>query len=376
MAIYKIFPTKTATLYSQEPDKNTGLDSIIEIYNKTHFTDIFISDAEVARALLGFDSTEISDIINNKISGSQWQCNLRAFIATAYGLTNSSKLYLYPLAEEWSNGTGRYNDDPDTENGVSWSWKNYNGGVLWTTASFGSYITASFKTSNPGGGTWYTGSISGSLEFTQSFDTTSDKDININITSLLNAWHSGSISNYGAILKWGSNTEFNSSQSVEPEFKYFSGNTNTIYPPYLEFKWDDFIFNTGSNNVGFITSSQMVLSFPNNKGEFNQNSIYKFRVNVRPKFPNKTFTTSSVYISNNYLPLSSSYAVKDLDTNEFVVDFDDVYTKISADSEGNYFKIFLSGLEPERYYKLLVKTIINGETIIHDDNYYFKVING
>jgi hypothetical protein len=36
----------------------------------------------------------------------------------------------------------------------------------------------------------------------------------------------------------------------------------------------------------------------------------------------------------------------------------------------------MSGLEPERYYKILIKTIINGATIISDDNYYFKVING
>jgi hypothetical protein len=36
----------------------------------------------------------------------------------------------------------------------------------------------------------------------------------------------------------------------------------------------------------------------------------------------------------------------------------------------------MSGLEPERYYKILIKTLINGSTIIFDDNYYFKVING
>jgi hypothetical protein len=33
-------------------------------------------------------------------------------------------------------------------------------------------------------------------------------------------------------------------------------------------------------------------------------------------------------------------------------------------------------LEPERNYKILVKTTISGSTIIKDDKYYFKVING
>ena len=36
----------------------------------------------------------------------------------------------------------------------------------------------------------------------------------------------------------------------------------------------------------------------------------------------------------------------------------------------------MSGLEPERYYKILIKTIIDGSTRIFDEDYYFKVING
>jgi hypothetical protein len=65
-----------------------------------------------------------------------------------------------------------------------------------------------------------------------------------------------------------------------------------------------------------------------------------------------------------------------LDTNEFIFNFDDTYTKISADSSNSYFTIYMNGLEPERYYQILIKTVLNGETIILDDNYYFKIING
>jgi hypothetical protein len=36
----------------------------------------------------------------------------------------------------------------------------------------------------------------------------------------------------------------------------------------------------------------------------------------------------------------------------------------------------MNGLEPERYYAIVIKTEINGSTVIFDDNYYFKVING
>jgi hypothetical protein len=64
-----------------------------------------------------------------------------------------------------------------------------------------------------------------------------------------------------------------------------------------------------------------------------------------------------------------------LDTEEIVVDYDTSYTKLSCDANGNYFDIYMNGLEPERYYKLLIKTIVNNrEVIISDKDYIFKVI--
>jgi hypothetical protein len=36
----------------------------------------------------------------------------------------------------------------------------------------------------------------------------------------------------------------------------------------------------------------------------------------------------------------------------------------------------MNGLEPERYYTVLIKTIIDGETKIFDENLNFKVIEG
>jgi hypothetical protein len=378
MAIYKLFPSKDTTLYSLYPDKNSGLDPILEIYNKTYYSDpIFISTAEIARTLIAFDSVEIADILNNLVSGSQWQSNLRLSNANTTGVINNSTLFIHPLAQDWENGTGKSDNIPETQNGSSWTWTTFRGGSKWTTASFGAYVTASFKTSNPGGGVWYTGSLTGlKYNVTQSFNIRSTKDVNTDITDIVKSWYSSSIDNYGVILKWSSSLEYNQSGSVEPNMGLFSVDTHTIYPPQLEFRWNDYVFNTGSSTNTFITSSQMVITLPNNEGLFNQNSIKKFKLNVRPQYPVRTFQTSSFYISNYYLPTSSYYAVKDLDTNEFIIDFDTIYTKISADNEGNYIKLYMDGLEPERYYKILVKTLINGETLILDDNYYFKVING
>jgi hypothetical protein len=36
----------------------------------------------------------------------------------------------------------------------------------------------------------------------------------------------------------------------------------------------------------------------------------------------------------------------------------------------------MNGLQPERYYKVLIQTELDGSTVIFDDDYYFKVVNG
>ena len=149
---------------------------------------------------------------------------------------------------------------------------------------------------------------------------------------------------------------------------------NTIYPPQLEIKWVDFIYQTGSLDI--INTPDLYLAIDNNQGVFYSESINQFRINCRPEFPIRTFQTASIYTTNFALPTSSYYAIKDLDTNEFILDFDNEFTQISCDATGSYFTIYMNGLEPERYYEILIKTTVEGNTIIKDDQYYFKVING
>ena len=60
----------------------------------------------------------------------------------------------------------------------------------------------------------------------------------------------------------------------------------------------------------------------------------------------------------------------------FVVDFDSNYTKISADYSSSYFDVYMNGLEPERYYTILIKTILDGTTKVFDEDIMFKVVNG
>ncbi len=385
MAVYKLFPEKDTTLYSEKPAMNTGLDAILEISN----TVPSISPSpRVARSLIKFNQTEIEDIIDNKISGSNWSGSLKLFIAEAQGITLDTTIKAYPISDNWGNGTGEYGDLPQTTNGSSWKYIEYSGSDIWKTGGYTPYVTGSYSGSisngleNGTGGNWYSGSgytINGVVA-TQSFGLRSEKDLNMNVTNIIDAWYTGSkdspinkIDNNGFILKLTSSIEFNHSRAIQPVFKYYSVDTNTIYPPTLEFKWDDTSYNT---TLTEISTPNLFIGLDSNPGKFRKESVNKFKLNVRPEFPVRTFQTSSVYTDNFALPEESYYAIKDLDTNEFVIDFDDNFTKISCDNTSNYFTVYMNGLEPERYYKILIKTIINGNTIVKDEDYYFKVING
>ena len=153
--------------------------------------------------------------------------------------------------------------------------------------------------------------------------------------------------------------------------EFFSVDTHTIYPPCLEIKWNDTVYSTGS--LPTISDTPFVVTFESSQPTYTQGSTQRFRLNVRPQFPTRTFQTSSVYLNNHYLPQESFYAIKDLDTGEFEINFDDVFTKISADSTSSYFDVFMNGLQPERYYKVCIKTTIDGSTVILSEGLTFKV---
>ena len=378
MAVYKIFPYKDASIYSSLPLMNSGMDAISEITNALTID----GNPGVSRFLTQFDSTEITNIINDKIGNSQWNVKLNLFVASAQGISSEYTAEIWPVAQNWNNGTGEYLDSPQTTDGISWDFSSYSGSNSWIiSGSIGTELYTSSYNSNfssQGGGNWfYSGSGVSSYLVTQSFGLRSDKDLSVSVKTIVSKWYSGSIPNYGFITKWDESLEFNSSPYVQPIIKYYSVDTNTIYPPQLEFSWVDYsTILTGSQSSNIVNTSNLKLAINENPGVFYPDSINRFRINVSPLYPARTFQTTSYFTDLNYLPTSSYYAIKDLDTNEFIINFDNQYTQISSDNTSNYFDVYMNGLQPERYYKILIKTIINGSTIIFDNDYYFKIING
>ena len=373
MAIYKIFPTADATLYSGYRDANTGLDEILEA--STNFLiqnpQVVGPNPEASRFLLQFNPAEITSLFETKIKDSTWRADLRCFTANVTGLSSTSTLSINAIAESWNMGTGKYLDLPENQSGASWRYSQYTGGTQWTTSSYTAGTTGSYNTTtNPtsaGGGTWYTGS-----EASFTFQYYTDPDINANVTPIVTNWSSSAFENYGVIVRQSASQEFVDNINEQATLKYFSRDTHTIYPPQLEFKWDDFTYTTG--NLTVLNTLPATIEVSDNPGIFYSQSVNRFRVNARPKYPPRVYQTGSLYTKNYALPEESYYSIKDVYTNEVAISYDSTYTKVSCDSTGSFFDLYLDGLQPERYYRIEIKTTI-GATVLIVDTEEFKISN-
>jgi len=412
MAVYKIFSSADATLYSQYPEKNTGRDPILEVSVRNNLEDqsrmsyltpltqtpyytydssatngpqpisyspyfdkesgsiyydieqsstyFNVNANNLRRSVLQFSPLELDKLkgfASQSISGA-WEASLIMYLASAQNLNTTYSLQAYALTQPWAMGTGTYAQTPATQNGVSWVYTGpYNNSSAW----------------NSEGGTYNT-TFSGS----QFFDYMSNKDINMNITDIVNGWFTGSIPNYGVIVKHPDYIENNTASFMD--LKFFSVDTHTIYPPTLQFKWADSYYYPPAS-ASFVVSDQITVTLANNPGQFAQNEVYKMTTAVRLTYPPRSFSTSSQYLNPLYFNESTCWALQDVKTNEIVVDFDPTYTALSADSTGNYFMLYTSGLEVERLYRILIKTTISSsmygppEVVTYTgQNLIFKVV--
>jgi hypothetical protein len=368
MSVYRIFPSADATLYSYFPAKNTGLDEILEVSVKNsknpsnYFVDPvpstpFLYD-DIRRSIVKFSDSDL-EILKTFRTGS-WKTFLGLYLANAENLTQPYIVEIKQVNDNWIMGTGKFADTPETRNGVSWF-------------STGSYTVASSSWTNPsyyitsGGGSW-----NDTYYSSQSFDYKSNKDIYSDVTSLTTAWFNSLSPNYGFLLKHSSSIENNPNSNVV--LNYFSTDTHTIYPPFLEIKWDERVYNHGTLSI--VNSSNTVVNISNNPYEIKSTTgKYVFRVTARDTYPQRVFTTSSLYTTNKALTSSSFWSIQDVKTEDIIVDFDTVYTKISCDPQGSFFNFYMNGLEPERYYKILIKVVLDsGESFVVDNDMIFKIV--
>ena len=377
MAYYSIFPEKDSTIYSH-PDRttmNTGNDEILELVKEKGSQD---NNYYPSRILIQFKDSDIQSAINK--AGNSFSSNLQLFSVEHKNLSSEHAVEVLAISQSWDEGTGRFSNLPISSNGCSWLYRdNSTSKKKWPTSSFTTGTTGSVFGSTvieQGGGSWYNTS---EFKNTQQFSNADNLDLNLDVTSIVQKFSSSifssqtypnGIPNYGFLLKNIDAVETNTSSS-RGTLNYFSVDTHTIFPPKLTFKWDDSQHNNQSSSK---QSGQLNVSLYRNKEEYKINEEALFRLNVRDKYPDRTFTTTSNYLKVEYFTTASYYSIKDAHTEETIIPFDNEFTKLSSDDKGMYFKIFMNGLQPERYYRLLFKHINNDGIEIFDNDYHFKVV--
>jgi len=379
MAYYFLFPEKDSTIYSHPSrvELNSSIDEILTISHEQHITS---ASRYPSRILIKFNSDEIVSIIDSKVTG-EFSASLNLYATEQQNLALDQHFEVFPLFEDFNNGTGRFQNNPITSNGVSWKYKDDSTTqTAWKSANFaGTRATASYSGSSVGGGAWYTGS---GFMVSRSYGYGDELDLSFNITSPIikhyssskfNTGYPNGIENRGFILKRSQSQEFDGIDNGTLNF--FSLDTHTIYPPYLNISWDDSTYDTSSATDDKIKrTGECYVTLRNNKAEYKKVEEKKFRLNVRPLYPTRKFVTSSNFLDVNYFTSKSFYSLEDYATEEVIIPFSS-HSKLSADNEGMYFDLLMNGLQAERYYKLLFKHENEDGITVYDNNYYFKIIN-
>lgn len=221
---------------------------------------------------------------------------------------------------------------------------------------------------NSGGGTWYTASFISGSHYTQTYNKFTD-NLDTDVTEYVKEWIANERVNNGFIVKKSKELEQNNVKYGS--IKFFSSDTNTIYPPTLSVRWDDSSFEPGS--LTQIDENDFIIYVKGLLSEYKENSRGRIRIYARSRYPARVFGSSPLS-TINYLPSTTYYSIKDSETEQTIIPFDTTYTKVSCDSNGNYFDYWFNSLQPERFYRFVFRVDIGNRKIIIDDNFHFKIV--
>ena len=358
MAYYFLTASKDASVYLQQPNQNAGLDEVLEV-SKVYYGNI----KDVSRALLKFDITNFSSSLSDgSVEFEEATLIMRETESEEVPL--EFDINIHPISESWEMGNGTRFDDISTS-GVTWNYREGDSSLRWVSvidSGLPVFVGTSTGSFAGRGGVWYS-----DLSATQNFSYKTN-DINVDITSIMNSWLSGSIDNQGIIVK-----HLNSVEEDTNDYgilRFFSKETNTIHQPKVRIGWDDTSFTTGS--LTELTSENIKVGIRNFKKEYKVNTTPKLRVIGRELYPIKTFASTAQYGISNFLPTTSYYQIRDYHSDDIIVPFSE-YTKLSCDTSGNYFNLNLSNWEVDRVYKIELKVTIDGVDNYFDDDYTFSV---
>lgn len=338
-----ILPTKDTTIYQRYPTVNAGLDEILEIgklIKPSDYETIYASGS--ARILIDFDITSESDY------PSTAKYYLKLYLANAQEVNRYQKIEIYPIAQNWEEGSGYFYQDIKNVNDQA-TWEKANSTTSWSLGG---------------------GDFSNSPSASKILSEFPLQDISIDVTDIITPVVSGSNTTpwNGLLLKLPTADEIN--QTNTGNIKLFSGNTHTIFSPKLEIVWNDQTFITGSLKP--IPNSNVSIFPKNIKEAYTHGEIDKIYFVIRDPYPDKRFDEKQRYKNMYYLPLESYYRVRDQISGMVLQDFDQ-YSTINCDVSGSYILLDTTGMQIDRVYEIDLKVKRNDLVFFPEFNYSFRI---
>jgi hypothetical protein len=370
MGVYRSLLKKDAFISTQYPTANTGIDEILSLTSTT----LADGTRAVERVLVEPDIDSIKSFIqSNNIQ--EYKAVLKLKTSSATSIQDGTVVYGLPIKTfsdiKWENGVGKFGDVPKDVSGVNWSSITSDTNTEWAIDSgSGVYLFPEEATGSifsvEGGGSWLTGSI---YETSQSLNLGESTDLNLDITkyvsgsiTFISGSTSGSLLDYnGLLLKLGSEIE---NSTINYKLNYFSKETNTVYFPQVHLLWNSQVYDTGS--LLKLDTPDIVITSTNLQQVYRPLNNVLVNLQVRPKYPTRKFTTSSVYLENYYLPRTALWSLEDYYTGEVIIPFEDPYTRVNCIPKNVYISLDLRLLGLERFYKIVIKAEIEGSTVTRE----------
>lgn len=330
MSLKRVYPLQDAFI-SKGLLQNTGRDEILEIGYCGR------AEAETsARILLDFSAKEFAEIVKDF---ENYKAILHLYSAVRRNVPATYTLQVYKVTEPWKEGLGKVIDGRAWTAGVSWTSRDGNSNWIQAGGSIGDLVTE--------------------LVFNE--NTSEEKgDLKIDVTELIRSGELGSV-----LIKVKEEESFFNNGS---NLTFFSSNTHTIYKPCIEIVINDSVRETCLPEL----DKNIVVIPVNLQESYLMGDREEIRLGVRPVYPERRFTTASLYLEKYVLPEKSYWGIKDAYTADMIVDFSEG-TKLSADNSGNFFTLDTGILTSERYLDLLVKVETGGSVHTHKVGSSFRI---
>ena len=359
--IKTLYPIRDTTLYQASESANTSKDEILEI---SKYVSGSFGPLAVTRPVLQFNTTALSaslaaeGVTTDSATGGL-KYFLKLFISKEEDIQRDYSLVVHPLQTPWEGGTGRSTSTPIVTDGCSWKYSDSEtAGTEWSPAGGRVFDSAGYSS-------------------VQTF-TDVQGDIEVDVTETVERWHTGAINNYGLLIKRSGSQETDS--SIQGSLYYYSSNTNTIYSPRIEARYDDASHAFTATSGSTITISDEIDIQPRLRPEYKQNSQERIAIITTQKNGARTQAGSVGSTFRSSLPQSSSYAIIDNATGEYVYKHDQHATYIARTGASEHcIDVDMNGLFPERYYAIEFKVNHYSGTNVIATRYYksntvFKVV--